>query len=41
MSIADVLTGLRRNVSPDFVYDEESVKKLRAEKERESYGKGN
>lgn len=37
MSVVDVLTELRRNVSPDFVYDEERVKKLRAERKRELY----
>lgn len=41
MSVVDVLVGLRRNVSPDFVYDEERVKKLRAEKERELYARIN
>lgn len=41
MSIVDVLTDLRKNVSPDFVYDEERVKRLRAEKKRELYARIN
>lgn len=35
MSIVDVLVELRKNVSPDFVYDEERAKRLRAERKRE------
>lgn len=35
MSIVDVLTDLRKNVSPDFVYDEDRAKRLRKEKIRE------
>ena len=41
MSVVDVLVGLRRNVSPDFIYDEERVKKLRAERKRELYARIN
>ena len=41
MSIVDVLVELRKNVSPDFVYDEEKVKRLRAERKRELYARIN
>ena len=41
MSITDVLIDLRKNASPDFVYDEERVKRLRAERKRELYGRIN
>lgn len=41
MGVVDVLTDLRKNVSPDFVYDEERAKRLRAERKRELYARIN
>lgn len=35
MSIVDVLEDIRKNISPNFVYDEKKVEQLRAEKEKE------
>lgn len=35
MSIVNVLEEIRKNISPDFVYDEEKVERLRVEREKE------
>ncbi len=41
MGVVEILADLRKNVSPNFVYDEERAKRLRAERKRELYGRIN